>query len=223
MTDVVVFDIDGTLVDSNYHHALAWYDALARCGVTVPVWRVHRHIGMGGDQIVRALVGEEFERARGDDARAAHAEAFSAMLAGIRPIDGARDLLRGLRQGGLQVVVASSASASDVDSHLTALDAHDLVDACITAERVDRTKPDPDLVRAALDEVSRPAESAVMVGDAPWDIVAAARIGVPTVAVLTGGHPRADLEAAGAVAVVPSVAEVSAADLRTLFEPAHAS
>jgi HAD superfamily hydrolase (TIGR01509 family) len=203
----VILDIDGTLVDTNYQHALAWYRALRAHGHTVQVWEIHRHIGMGGDQIIAALVGDEAEREQGDGIRAAEGDAYGELIGEVEPMDGARGLIEDLKGGGASVILASSAKPDEVDHYLDLLDARDLVDGWTTAADVERTKPDPDLVRAALEKAGG-GGPAVMVGDSTWDVKAAQAAGIPTLAVLTGGFSEAELREAGAAEVVESIGEL---------------
>jgi len=201
-----VLDVDGTLVDTNYHHAIAWYRAFRRHGVTPPLWRIHRHIGMGGDQLVDAVAGHGVEQEHGDDIRAAEGELYMEMIDEVAPFEGARALIEELKGRGHAVVLASSAKQDEVEHYLELLDARGLADGWTTSADVDATKPEPDLVRAALEAAG--TEDAVMVGDTTWDAEAAARAGIGTVAVLTGGFSEAELREAGAVAVFDSVAEL---------------
>ena len=201
-----MLDLDGTLVDANYQHAFAWYRAFRRHDIAVPMWRVHRHIGMGGDQIVEAIAGEDVERRLGDALREASAEEFARLRDECEPLEGAADLVRELKRRDLAVVLASSAKEQEVDHYLDLLDARELVDGWTTSADVERTKPEPDLVRAALEQLG--TEDAVMVGDTPWDVQAAEKAGVPTVAVLTGGFSESELTDAGAVAVFSSIVEL---------------
>jgi HAD superfamily hydrolase (TIGR01509 family) len=198
-----ILDIDGTLVDTNYQHAIAWYQAFREHDVKLPVWRIHRHIGMGGDQLVAALAGEEVERELGDDIRSAEKALYLAMIQMTEPLEGARELILDLRQQGRKVVLASSAKPQEVDHYLNVLDARDLADAWTTAADVQHTKPAPDLVVAALEKSG--ADEGVMVGDTPWDVKAAEAAGVPTIAVLTGGFSEQELREAGAVEVFESI------------------
>jgi HAD superfamily hydrolase (TIGR01549 family) len=193
---IAVVDVDGTLVDTNYHHSLAWFRAFARSGITVPTWKVHRAIGMGGDRLPAAVAGDEVERAHGDDVRAAWAEIFDPMLAEIPALEGAHDLLETLRDRGFSVVLASSGQPEHVDHYLDLLDARDLVAGWTTAEDVEDTKPAPDLIGVALTKGR--GERAVAIGDSVWDCRAAAKLGIPTVAVLTGGFGKGELTDAGA-------------------------
>jgi HAD superfamily hydrolase (TIGR01549 family) len=201
-----ILDVDGTLVDTNYHHAIAWYRAFRRHGVVPPVWRIHRHIGMGGDQLIEAVAGAEVERESGDRIRSAEVEQYAELIEGVAVVDGARELIEDLKRRGHTVVLASSAKQDEVDHYLELLDARDLADDWTTSADVEATKPEPDLVRAALDRAG--TEDAAMVGDTPWDVEAARRAGIETVAVLTGGFSRQELRDAGAVAVFESVVEL---------------
>jgi HAD superfamily hydrolase (TIGR01549 family) len=207
MATTVILDVDGTLVDTNYHHAIAWHRALRAHGHTVQMWKVHRHIGMGGDQIVPALIGEEAAEREGDEIRAEEAEAYEELIGEVEPMEGARELLEDLcARGGFSVVLASSAKEEEVDHYLDLLDARELVDAWTTSADVERTKPSPDLVHAALEK--SPDGPALMVGDSIWDVKAASAADVPTLAVLTGGFSEAELREAGAAEVVEAIDEI---------------
>jgi HAD superfamily hydrolase (TIGR01549 family) len=201
-----ILDIDGTLVDTNYQHAVAWYMAFRQHDLDLPVWRIHRHLGMGGDQFVAALAGDRFEHESGDQVRAAHDALYLASIESVAVIAGARELIVDLKDRGHPVVLASSASAHEADHYLDLLDARELVDAWTTAEDVEQTKPSPDLVKAALAKID--CATGVMVGDTPWDVHAAKRGGVPTIAVLTGGFAAEELREAGAVNVFESINEL---------------
>ncbi len=207
MALTAILDIDGTLVDTNYHHAIAWHRALRRHGHPIALWRIHRHIGMGGDQIVAALAGESVEDDAGDAIRAAESEAYQELIGEVEPMAGARGLIEDLREAGHRVVLASSAKAGEVDHYLDLLDARELVDDWTTAADVEHTKPEPDLVRAALEKAGGEGP-AVMIGDSIWDVKAASAADVPTLAVLTGGFSEAELREAGAASVVESIAEL---------------
>jgi HAD superfamily hydrolase (TIGR01509 family) len=201
-----ILDVDGTLVDTNYHHAIAWYRAFRQHGEVLPIWRIHRHIGMGGDQLVEALCGEDVEREKGDDIRTAEKALYMALIPEVEPLRGARELIADLQERGHEVVLASSAKADEVDHYLDLLDARELVEGWTTSADVEATKPEPDLVKAAIEKSG--AGDAVMVGDSTWDCEAAGRAGVRTVAVLTGGFSEAELSDAGAVAVYHSIVEL---------------
>jgi HAD superfamily hydrolase (TIGR01509 family) len=199
-----ILDIDGTLVDTNYQHAIAWNEAFVQHGFVLPIWRIHRLIGMGGDQLVAELIGEDADKEHGDDIRAAEGALYLGSIASVHPFDEARGLIEDLSAGDRRCVLASSAKQQEVDHYLDVLDARELVDSWTTSDDVENTKPEPDLVRAALDKLG--TDDAVMVGDTPWDIEAAERAGVPTIAVLTGGFSEVELTEAGAVEVYDSVA-----------------
>ena len=200
-------------MDTNYHHALAWYRALRAHGHTVQIWKIHRHIGMGGDQIVSALAGEEAEERDGDAIRAAEGEAYGEMIGEVEALEGATELLRELRDAGHPLVLASSAKPEEVEHYVDLLDAREIVDAWTTAGDVERTKPAPDLVHAALEKLGGERD-AVMVGDSVWDVKAASAAGLPTLAVLTGGFSEAELKEAGAAEVFREISQLAPATAR---------
>jgi HAD superfamily hydrolase (TIGR01509 family) len=201
-----ILDIDGTLVDTNYQHAIAWYRAFRQHDELLPIWRIHRHIGMGGDHLVKALCGDEVDEEKGEDIRAAEKALYMALIVEVEPLHGARDLIVDLKTRRHPVILASSAKQKEVDHYLDLLDARDLVDDWTSSADVESTKPDPDLVQTALEKAG--TGEAVMVGDSTWDCEAAKRAGIETVAVLTGGFSEAELEEAGAVAVYQSIDEL---------------
>jgi HAD superfamily hydrolase (TIGR01549 family) len=203
-----ILDIDGTLVDTNYHHALAWYRAFLQSNEVFPLWRIHRLIGMGGDQLVAALAGEDFEAEHGEDVRAAEKVLYMALIDEVRPFADARALLEHLKAQGHVVVLASSAKPDEVEHYLDLLDARDLADDWTHAGDVERTKPEPDLVTAAVEKAG--GGDGVMVGDSTWDCQAAERAGLATVAVLTGGFSEAELREAGASGVFASLSDLLA-------------
>jgi HAD superfamily hydrolase (TIGR01549 family) len=204
-----ILDIDGTLVDTNYHHVVAWYRAFRQHKIILPLWEIHRRIGMGGDQVVKELADEATDRELGDEIRAAEKALYLAFIDEVATMDGARRLIESLKRRGHTVVLASSAKEDEVQRYLDLLDARELADAWTTSADVESTKPEPDLVKAALDRADAvDGETAVMIGDTTWDIVAAKRAGVPTLAVRTGGFGVDELREAGALAVFESVAEL---------------
>ena len=203
-----ILDIDGTLVDTNYQHAVAWFRAFRRLDVTLPLYRVHRHIGMGSDQLVGALTDEDFERAHGDEVRALEGEIYMELIDEVCPLTGARELMEELRRRGHALVLASSAKQHEVDHYLDLLAARELADGWTTSADVERTKPEPDLVAAAIDKVG--GADAVMVGDSTWDCEAAGRAGVATVGVLTGGFSPEELRAAGAACIFERIEDLLA-------------
>ena len=168
-----ILDIDGTLVDSNYFHAIAWYRAFRAHDHTLPMWRIHRAIGMGGDQMIAALLGDEVEERDGDAIRDVEKERYVELIDEVQPLEGSRELIEDLKRRGSTVVLASSAKPDEVDHYLDLLGARDLADAWTTSGDVERTKPEPDLVNSALREDRRRA--AVMVGDSVYDCEAAAQ------------------------------------------------
>lgn len=202
---VAILDVDGTLVDTNYHHTLAWFRAFRQLGHDLPVWRIHRHIGMGGDQLVGALCGEEIEARDGEEIRACEAPLYMAMIDEIRPIEAARDLLVWFKEHDATVVLASSAKEEEVERYIDLIDARELADAWTTSADVEETKPEPDLIHSALDAVDGSPDDALMVGDSTWDCEAAKRAGVRTVALRTGGFAADELTEAGAEAVFESI------------------
>ncbi len=201
-----ILDIDGTLVDSNYHHTIAWYRAFRRSGVIVPAWRIHRHIGMGGDQLVGAVAGDDVERRCGDDIRRAEGEVYMGLIDEVLPLDGARELIAGMGERYDAVVLASSAKEREVERYLDLLDARELADHWTTSADVEETKPEPDLVHAALELAG--ADEGLMIGDTRWDVEAAGRAGLGAVGVLTGGFGAAELLEAGAAATYESPREL---------------
>jgi HAD superfamily hydrolase (TIGR01509 family) len=170
------------------------------------MWRIHRQIGMGGDQYVSAVAGDDVERRLGDELRDGHGEEFERLRDECEPLEGARDLLVELRERGLTVVLASSSEERDLEYFVARLDVRDLVDAWTSKDDVERSKPHPDVVHAALAKAG--TDDAVMVGDSRWDIEAAGRAGLPTVCVLTGGWSEHELRDHGAVAVFESLGEL---------------
>jgi HAD superfamily hydrolase (TIGR01549 family) len=206
MPPAAILDVDGTLVDTNYHHAIAWYRAFRQNGVLLPIWRIHRHIGMGGDQLVNALGDEQLENEKGDDIRAAESVLYGELMSEVEPLEDARELIEDLKESGHAVVLASSAKKQEVDHYLDLLDARELADDWTTSDDVEATKPEPDLVVAAVEKAG--GGEAVMVGDSTWDCEAAKRVGVDTIAVLTGGFSESELRDAGALVVYSSIKDL---------------
>jgi HAD superfamily hydrolase (TIGR01509 family) len=201
-----ILDVDGTLIDSNYQHALAWYRAFRLHGITIPVWRCHRAIGMGGDQLVPYLAGEGFARDQGDTVRTEEHALYQQLIHEVQPFAGARGLIEDLKARGGKVVIASSAQAADVAHYLDLLDARELADGWTDSSSVERTKPAPDLITAALELAG--GGPGVMIGDSTWDVEAAKQVKVPTICVRTGGFGADELREAGAEAVFESIAEL---------------
>ena len=175
MARVAILDVDGTLVDTNYHDAIAWFRAFRRHFLTLQVWRIHRHIGMGGDQLVAALAGETVEERLGDSIRDAESDLYRELIGEVQVMEGSRRLIEDLKEADNAVVLASSAKEWEVKHYLGLLDAAEIVDAWTTSDDVERTKPEPDLVNAALDKVDGRPEDALLIGDTVWDVEAAHR------------------------------------------------
>ena len=201
-----ILDVDGTLVDTNYHHTIAWYRAFRRHGILLPLWQIHRHMGMGGDQLVGSLCGEEVEERLGDDIRTAEQDLYLEVIDEVAPLPDARRLVEVVKERGHAVVLASSAKSHEVDHYLRLLEARDIVDGWTTSADVEHTKPHPDLVAAGLKKAG--GGPGVMVGDSTWDCEAARRCGVPTIGLLTGGFSEQELLDAGAVAVFESITDL---------------
>jgi len=199
-------DVDGTLVDSNYHHALCWFRSFREHELIVPLWRLHQHVGMGGDKYVAAVCDEDVEARLGDSLRARWEEHFDTVINEVEPLAGARALIVDLKARGHAVVVASSSIERHLEVLLGKLRIRELVDGWTTKDDVERSKPEPDLVRAAIAKAG--TQDAVMIGDSPWDIKAAGAAGIPTLAVLSGGFRRGEL--AEAIAIYDSVDELRA-------------
>jgi HAD superfamily hydrolase (TIGR01509 family) len=207
---IAILDIDGTLVDTNYHHVVAWYRAFRQHDHVVPMWRIHRHMGMGGDKLIAAICGDAVERKQGDDIRTAEKPLYKAMIEEVEPLAGARGLIEDLKALEHTVVLASSAKADELDHYLDLLDARELADDWTSSADVEETKPAPDIVESALAKVGGDAADAVMIGDTPWDVQAAETLGVPTITVLTGGFAESELRDAGAMRVFESIEDLRA-------------
>lgn len=217
---IAILDLDGTLVDSNYHHVLSWSRALRDHGVVVPLWRIHRAIGIGGDDLVTHVCGEEVERDVGDAVRQSEGEHyFGGLIDEVQPLDGARELVLALKRRSHRVVLASSGKAEEVDHYLDMLAARALADAWTTSDDVQAAKPAPDLVVAALEKVGGEPSEAILVGDTPWDVKAAEAAGVPTLGLLTGGFSAGELEEAGAERVFEAMTDLVARIEETPFGP----
>ncbi len=205
MRPAALIDIDGTLVDSNYQHVTSWNHAFRAHGIVIPLWTLHRAVGMGGDRLIAEVAGTEIEDALGDALRERHCEAFSREISGVAPLPGAERLVTGLVTAGHRVVLCSSADAEEVETYVRLLGVNDIVPWTTSAD-VSATKPAPELVRVALDRVG--GGPAVMIGDTVWDIEAAGHVGVPTIGLLSGGIAAADLKEAGAACVLRDADEL---------------
>lgn len=206
MADTAIFDVDGTLVDSNYQHALAWFRAFRRYDITRPLWRIHRGIGMGGDMFVPEVGGADVEEAHGEALRDAWVEEFDQLIGEIQPFEGAHELLREVKDRGFRLVLASSGKSQHVEHFLDMVDGKSLADAWTTSEDAEHSKPEPDLVKSALAKVE--GATAVMVGDSTYDAIAAGKLDVATLALRTGGFSVEELTEAGAVGVYDSLVDL---------------
>lgn len=207
-----LFDLDGTLIDSVYHHVLAWRDALERAGIELSVWRIHRKIGMSGGLFANALLRETGREVTKEDAellRRLHAEAFAQRASQIRPLPGALDLLRALTDAGAPWAIATSGYRESAGPTIELLEVPNGV-PIVTRDLVQRAKPDPDLFLAAAEKLSIDIEDCVVVGDSVWDLLAARRARALGVGFLSGGYGREELERAGAYRVYDDPADLLA-------------
>ena len=209
--DAVLFDIDGTLVDSTYHHALAWHRAFSRLGEAPPMWRIHRTIGMGGDKLVAEVAGAETEDRHGDDLRDFWRQEYLRIRAEVRPLPGAGELVGQLAADGFRVALASSGDPQFAQEAIDLLGIGEQVEVLTTSEDVEDSKPEPDLVGVTLERLGD-VERSVFVGDTPYDVEAAERAGLRCVAVLTGGFSREELTEAGAALVADAPADLAVID-----------
>ncbi|WP_416403796.1 HAD family hydrolase [Arthrobacter sp. LFS091] len=196
----VLFDVDGTLIDSSYFHAMAWWQAFRREGLDIEMSAIHRRVGMGGDKLIQSLVPDCTDEMQ-EDLKSAHGAVFSTFWPTLRPFDSARDLLAACSDAGLAVGLASSAQQRDLDVSRHLLDAGSSIDAWTSSNDAEESKPAPDILVACLEKLGVDPEDAVFVGDAVWDVKAGAAIGVPVVALTCGGISEAELRDAGAAEV----------------------
>jgi HAD superfamily hydrolase (TIGR01509 family) len=204
----VLFDVDGTLVDTNYLHTVAWWEAFAQAGHYVPMPWIHRAIGMGSDQMLDALLPADRDTSADSDITTSHSALYSVYWSRLQPLPGAARLLRACHDSGLRVVLASSADPDQLTVLRAALDADDAIDAATSSGDADASKPAPDLVQVALDQAGAAPGESVFIGDSVWDVHACRKAGVRCIGVLTGGTSRAELADAGAVAVYDGPADL---------------
>lgn len=214
MTGTVVVDVDGTLVDSSYHHVMAWHRAFMDVGVHVPVWQLHHFMGMGGDQIPTEAAGERVERALGKELRDRWREHYDDLLSEVHPFPEATASLAAFRDAGATVVLATSGNEGHVARTLEILELGTEEYPLVSAADVENTKPAKDIIELALERGS--GGGAVVVGDTVWDVEAARRADVPAVAVLSGGISASRLRAAGAVRVYDDIRAVAQARAEVL-------
>lgn len=210
----IIFDVDGTLVDSTYHHAIAWHRAFRTCGLDVPVWRIHRAVGMGGDRLVAEVAGDVVEDKIGDVLRERWQEAYQQLHSEIEPLPAARRLIEALHGKGHQVCVASSGSREDTDFALDVVGVHGLLVTVVSGDDAESSKPAPDVLEVALERAG--GGPAVLVGDTVYDVEAAARLGIVCVAVRTGGFGVDELESAGAAVVLEDLEAATELDWGSL-------
>ncbi|URN14034.1 HAD family hydrolase [Streptomyces radiopugnans] len=206
----VLFDVDGTLVDTTYLHTVAWWEALRQSGRRVPMSVIHRTIGMGSDQLLARFLGEDHDPDEAAAVSAAHHTLYAEYWPRLAPLDGAAELLRACADRGWTVVLASSARGDELEAMRRAVGADEAVTAATSSDDVEASKPAPDLVRSALDGAQVTPDRAVFVGDTVWDVAACERAGVPCVGVLSGGITRRELEEAGAAEVYENPADLLA-------------
>ncbi|MET0837141.1 MAG: HAD family hydrolase [Marmoricola sp.] len=197
----ILFDIDGTLVDSTYHHALAWQRAFTRHEVVLPLWRIHRTVGMGGDKLVAEVAGAHVEERIGDALRDAWREEYVAIKSEVSPLPGAAELVRALAGAGFTVALASSGDPEFADETLDDLRIRDHVALLTTSADAEESKPEPDLIGVTLDQLDG-VRRAVMIGDTPYDVESAERAGLGCIGLRSGGYSQAELTDAGALLVV---------------------
>ncbi|MYV96228.1 HAD family hydrolase [Streptomyces sp. SID1034] len=208
MTRAALFDVDGTLVDTNHLHVVTWWEAFRQSGHDVTMHDIHRAIGLGSDDLVEHLLGEDRDRDEDEKLAAAHTALYGAYFERLPPLDGARDLLRELASRGWRIVLATSAGGPELKALRRAIDADDVIEGVASADDVSEGKPAPDPVHRALELAGAEPSDAVFVGDTVWDMKAARSADVRAVALLTGGIARVDLEDAGAQAVYGDPAEL---------------
>ncbi len=201
----VLFDVDGTLVDSNYQHTIAWWQAFRRFGHDVPMAEIHRAIGMGGDKLVAHLLGEDRDAEQDAELDSTHGAMFSTYWPGLRAFEGSGELVRRCADDGLIVVLASSASQQELGVLRAIVDADEAISAATSSGDAENSKPSPDILKAALDAGGLEAQNAVFVGDAVWDVIAASELKIPTIALASGGTSEAELRDAGAVEVYKDI------------------
>jgi HAD superfamily hydrolase (TIGR01509 family) len=212
MIRAVIFDVDGTLVDSVDLHARAWQQALARFGRQESYDKVRAQIGKGGDQLMPVFLSEEELERFGEALSAFRSELFTErFLPQVRPLPGVRPLFERLRQGGRRIALASSAPRAEIEHYVELLGIEGLIDGFTTADEVDRSKPHPDVFARALAllGIEDPAE-VIAVGDSPFDAEAASRLGVPCIGLRSGGFSGEDLRAAGCIALYEDPSELAA-------------
>ncbi len=205
----VLFDVDGTLVDTTYLHAVCWWQAMRQAGFDVAMARIHRAVGMGGEHLVHEVAGNRAVE-RLDELKASHDALYAAYWPALRVLPGARELVRHCHDAGLVTVLASSAGSPEIGVLTELLDLDDAVDAVTSSADADSSKPDPDIVLVALEKARLKPENAIFVGDAVWDVHASAKAGLRCVGLESGGTSAAELIEAGAVRTYRDAADLLA-------------
>ena len=215
----VLFDVDGTLVDTNYLHAVTWWEAFRQYGHHVAMARIHHAIGMGSDKLLDHLLPDHRNRAVDEEIRSVHTALYAPYWPRLRAFDGAADLLRACASRGLRVVLASSANDREMQALRDALDAEEAIAASTASTDVKESKPMPDIVQIALERGEVTSDAAVFVGDSIWDMGACKRAGLASIALLTGGTGREELPEAGAVEIYEGPAELFESLQNSLLGP----
>ncbi|MEU5714564.1 HAD family hydrolase [Streptomyces sp. NPDC020403] len=210
MARAALFDVDGTLADTNHLHVVTWWEAFRQAGHTVPMPAIHRAVGLGSGDLIERLLGEDRDRDQDAALSAAHKTLYGTYFDRLPAFTGAGDLLRELAGRGWRVVLVTSASGGELDALRSAVDADSAILDTASSDDVAEGKPAPEPVRHALELAEVDAADAVFVGDTVWDMRTAVRAGVGAVALLSGGIPRADLEGAGAHTVYEDAADLLA-------------
>ena len=206
----MLFDVDGTLADTNYLHTLCWWQALESSGHVVPMAAIHRAVGMGSDQLLDHVLGAARDPAQDDRIVAGHDERFATWHEQVVPLPGARELVAECARRGLAVALASSSPRDDLTAIRRVLDVEDALDAITDSADADASKPAPDILEAALEQLGVTAADAVLVGDSVWDVEAANRTGMPCIGLECGGTSAAELLTAGALETWKDPAELLA-------------
>jgi HAD superfamily hydrolase (TIGR01509 family) len=197
----ILFDVDGTLIDSSYIHTISWWGAFRQHGYDIPMASIHHFVGMGGDRLVDSLLPDDRDKSLDSEVMASHAALYASHWPALRRFDGARELLAQCHAAGLAVALASSARNQDLQVMKSILDADAYIDGATSPNDAEESKPAPDILVAALEAIGVDAADAVFVGDAVWDMEAAAALGIPAIGVTCGGVSAAELRDAGAVEV----------------------
>lgn len=210
MTRAALFDVDGTLVDTNYLHVTAWWEAIRQSGQEASTAALHHAVGLGSGDLLAHVLGEDRDRDQDEAISTAHKALYGTYFERLRPLDGARDLLRALAGRGWRVLLVTSASGHELTALRASIDADDAITDTASSDDVSEGKPSPEPVEHARELAGAPAAQTVFVGDSVWDMRAATRAGVTPLALLSGGIPQRDLEDAGARGVYRDPADLLA-------------